>query len=605
MTFTLPTAYILPRISSPPLNASDKEYFNSEFADKIFKVELAGHPSASKIDSSVSISNADGLLWLARVPNKKNGVDDYFPGFTKHVLLESSPYKTLSELIAANKAGQFQSNEEVSSHIDQNKIQASYICYDKLCSYKTLEGAQLCGYIGKVWHQDFLDITGFDKETGILSTTDPTYNYYAMLETQQLAYINNVPMELDGDGEYWYKDDTKTFYIYNPKGDYFIATDGRFITGAYTSNLNFVNINFRCTKSEPVVFEYSDNITFDRTDISYVSGNGGFQAYRCLNFTLKNSEFGYFSGYGIYFRGVGIGERNDVYDYMKLENQNIVVENNYFHDIATVDIHSDVAAVKLNSHVIGAKIRHNEFSECTRHAISFGKSNGDVLIEYNVIHDCMTNSADGGAIHNGRGLIEPTNIIRYNIFYDIPATLQGGTMGIYLDDFEADNEIYGNIFYNVSQSILTNRGRDNSIHDNLMIESGTVHIGKDTNALIETYNDPSTEYGNQYINILPKEGSPYYDIWREKCPIPYSLNFDPAYTGKDSAFVPNNTVINNASFGAKFDFPEEVIAVSTLKDNIDYKITDNPFFVNPAIGDYRIHEDADFAGIPYEKIGRY
>jgi len=138
-----------------------------------------------------------------------------------------------------------------------------------------------------------------------------------------------------------------------------------------------------------------------------------------------------------------------------------------------------------------------------------------------------------------------------------------------------------------------------------MIESGTIHIGKDTNGLIETYNDPSSEYGNQYINILPKEGSPYYEIWREKCPIPYSLNFDPSYTEKDSAFVPNNTVINNASFGAKFDFPEEVIAVSTLKDNIDYKITENPIFVNPAIGDYRIRDDADFHKIPYEKIGRY
>jgi len=32
---------------------------------------------------------------------------------------------------------------------------------------------------------------------------------------------------------------------------------------------------------------------------------------------------------------------------------------------------------------------------------------------------------------------------------------------------------------------------------------------------------------------------------------------------------------------------------------------ENPLFVNPTFGDYRIREDADFANIPYEKIGRY
>jgi hypothetical protein len=40
-------------------------------------------------------------------------------------------------------------------------------------------------------------------------------------------------------------------------------------------------------------------------------------------------------------------------------------------------------------------------------------------------------------------------------------------------------------------------------------------------------------------------------------------------------------------------------------NNVDYTMKENPFFVNPSIGDYRIREDADFLKIPYEKIGRY
>ena len=39
--------------------------------------------------------------------------------------------------------------------------------------------------------------------------------------------------------------------------------------------------------------------------------------------------------------------------------------------------------------------------------------------------------------------------------------------------------------------------------------------------------------------------------------------------------------------------------------NLKFTINDNPYFVNPSIGDYRIIEDADFHKIPYEKIGRY
>ena len=39
--------------------------------------------------------------------------------------------------------------------------------------------------------------------------------------------------------------------------------------------------------------------------------------------------------------------------------------------------------------------------------------------------------------------------------------------------------------------------------------------------------------------------------------------------------------------------------------NLVFELDENPLFVNPAIGDYRIRENADFLKIPYEKIGRY
>jgi len=81
-----------------PLNTSDKEYFNSEFTDKIFKVELADHPSASKIDSSVSISNEDGLLWPSRVPNKKTELMTTSPASQSTLFLKAVPTKPFPSL---------------------------------------------------------------------------------------------------------------------------------------------------------------------------------------------------------------------------------------------------------------------------------------------------------------------------------------------------------------------------------------------------------------------------------------------------------------------------------------------------------------------------
>ena len=44
---------------------------------------------------------------------------------------------------------------------------------------------------------------------------------------------------------------------------------------------------------------------------------------------------------------------------------------------------------------------------------------------------------------------------------------------------------------------------------------------------------------------------------------------------------------------------------STIEGNAAYSYADNPIFVNPTLGDYRIRDGADFPDIQFEKIGRY
>ncbi|MBQ6789178.1 MAG: S-layer homology domain-containing protein [Clostridia bacterium] len=592
-----------------PLDAADKAYFSESNADKIMKVDLSAHPSADKIDSSVSISNAAGMLWPARIPNKLDGADQYYPNMTVNVATPDSPY-TMEEIRAEAIAnGYLNADTIILPYTEQNKLQALNTIKSRLDSYHTYEGVQICGYVSKVWHQDMLNIKSYDKATGVVEFFNKPQHGFVNVDESQKAFISNASEELDAVGEYWLDTSTKTLYIYGATGNYYIATDGTFIRATGAHYMSFVNLNFRCTKASPVALDSCDNVTFDRTDVSFVSGNGGFEVINCLNFTLKNSDFGYFSGYGIYFDGLNAGERPETgYDYMALMSQNVLVENNCFHDIALVDVHSDVAAVKLGNYVIGARIAHNEFYNSARHAISFGQTSFDVLIEYNEIHDCMTNSADGGAIHNGRGIVGPSHIMRYNLIYDIVASHQGGTYGIYLDDFETDNELYGNVFYNVTTPIVTNRGRDNYIHDNVLINSGNIMINYSPESAIKTYfdADSSREFQYQYHTLLPKEDSPYYAIWAAKCPNNYKVELDTEdFYNRNSAFVQNNTVVYNYFIDSVINFNEDAVAVGTIENNFELKTDENPFFANPAIGDYSVVKGEGLADNHFDKIGRY
>ena len=44
---------------------------------------------------------------------------------------------------------------------------------------------------------------------------------------------------------------------------------------------------------------------------------------------------------------------------------------------------------------------------------------------------------------------------------------------------------------------------------------------------------------------------------------------------------------------------------ATAEGNAAYGLDENPVFVNPTLGDYRIRDGVDFPDFHFEKIGRY
>ncbi len=79
---------------------------------------------------------------------------------------------------------------------------------------------------------------------------------------------------------------------------------------------------------------------------------------------------------------------------------------------------------------------------------------------------------------------------------------------------------------------------------------------------------------------------------------------------QEKEFCENSSLVitGNVSFNGTVKQPEfnEIFArYSTIEDNIPYSFEDNPLFVNPTRGDYRLRDGVDFPDIHFEDIGRY
>ena len=104
----------------------------------------------------------------------------------------------------------------------------------------------------------------------------------------------------------------------------------------------------------------------------------------------------------------------------------------------------------------------------------------------------------------------------------------------------------------------------------------------------------------------------YAEALEERRPGATSFSFD--FTDPwdpNFVFAPVNVITNNRYINAKGEGEEIIILLSdaadycTAEDNIGYTLSENPIFVNPTLGDYRIREGVDFPDIHFELIGRY
>ena len=568
---------------------ADKTLFRENVLHHIKKIDLSGKVAEGELTRASEAFTEDyGRLDAARVPNRNARGEVYL--------------ERMAEGVARG----------------QTRIAALKKRFD---SYHTLDGAVMIGCIGDEYWKTVFPLTGYDPETGIISY-DIIGPQYGLEEFAKAVYFLNISEEMDYAHEYYIDPDRQALYLYDPDSEsYSVSTGEHFAVIDGANCLTFRGLNFSgCTDNG---FEITaDDVAFDRCS---VIGTGGRYGLHVLGtgFTMQDSEFAYTAGCGMWF-----DSNKDVND---LVPTGPYIDNCLIHHAGQKWKNLQNPGIRIKR-AVGAVVSHCEIYNTPSAAISFGyvaeggqeRAIGCVF-EYNYLHDVANDLDDMGAVYTGRSFVNRDNAFRYNL---IAHTSDSHTsFGVYLDDGVAAQKVYGNIFYDCGTLGFVNSGGQYAdLHDNVCIRT-TDLWGEYQTAMAATAKyyywvyDEDEEHPTAWnsgnfrilyntLKLRPMPGDEYYELWLERWPELYEVleDYDDVEDPNCPATPGFNSVYNNYAVGYcvnSVDEPVERFAVR-FGNNRDFGIDENPLFVNPTLGDYRIRDDVtDFYHIPFEEIGRY
>lgn len=135
----------------------------------------------------------------------------------------------------------------------------------------------------------------------------------------------------------------------------------------------------------------------------------------------------------------------------------------------------------------GNVVDHNYFHDAPYVAVVYGGN--EHLFEFNEVECAMMESGDGGGMYTGRDWGSQGNVVRWNYFHHFgsegvewrrsqgvepeyePLKTSVMVMGLYLDDCDSGDVVYGNIFYKAGWAMFCGGGRDNKWRCNICIDS--------------------------------------------------------------------------------------------------------------------------------------
>lgn len=167
--------------------------------------------------------------------------------------------------------------------------------------------------------------------------------------------------------------------------------------------------------------------------------------------------------------------------------------------------------------------------------------------------------------------------------------------------------------------VCIHNGRSNNIHDNLFVDGGVSDVCGGVKEPINQYlatGDESVLLNNdfyvrwkgflsaleanpdmkvRFIAAFPEIATLTLDVTRAN---------EPGFVLYPRNYIRNNWYIDDKISDRNID-EDDPVGYIIREGNVCYTLTENPCFVNPSAGDYRIVEGSGAPEIYFEKIGRY
>ena len=590
-----------------PLDESDKAMFQSASAEKIKKVDVGALLGEIPSVENFALFTDEKYCNVARYPNLYDDGSDRFL-----------------------KGGNTNNDDPALSTL----LITSPVLYRRFAAYseRMIREMLLYGYIVRGYRKDTFTIESYDSDTKMLTVGYGSSSEFSKKLRRDwndaLMAVLNVPYELDVPGEYWVDRETGTLYVYDPEGTYRIPMphgekrirgivqydtgDGYPASEGYcaiyaedTGYITFRGIRFTSNVDEFFIGYRTSGFEFDRCRFDCCTGKNQILFEHSLpdvplGLRVTDCEFDLCIGRHVYVFDEANGPERFT------NRSEILVDNCYF---ARSNLLFDAEGA-VNLHCCsGGLVSHNQFENCYRYAVMFTGS-CDVVVEYNDFESAMTNSDDGG-VTRGCHDVQGNNVVRYNFYNSIA---NGGSVGRMAHYCDCGTLMYSNLIYDGGYAVYHGAGRDNELNCNVMIgPNAGASVGSLTEGIIATGEIsgawslvPQWNTVRTYIETVPG----YAEALEARRPGILDLLFDIEYaTDKAFFLAPTNTFIGNLFINEDARIHINLVNNSadycTVEGNVACTYDENPVFVNPTVGDYRIRSGVDFPDIHFEEIGRY
>lgn len=435
-------------------------------------------------------------------------------------------------------------------------------------TWKPDPGNMILGYPKYEWADASLHIANFDSQTGRVTTSDASP--YGVKDSQPF-YFFNILEELDAPGEFYIDRATKTLYVLPPqdwqqKEIQLSTLDKPIIETENASEVTFHNITVKSGRAEGISIANSTRVMVTHVTVQNVGGQG-IVVYGGSSVGIKFVAISQAGQGGVDITG---GDRN------QLVSSGHYVEDSKIRAYSRIR-HTYSPAISLSG--VGNRASHNEISDAPHLGIVL--HGNEHIVEYNNIHNIETESGDVGAIYLGRDWSEAGNIIRYNYIHDLGSDQYNNQIGIYLDDFASGTRVEGNIVARLDVGMLVGGGRNNTLNNNVAIES-TYPLAFDARGTNWATAACTAPDGIMFLNL---QKVPYSSpVWSEKYPW---LSGIP----KRQPCVPmDNVVSKNVFWSGHENTDEEALSGNTFSAN--WLTNANPGFVDAAKSNYQFVANA-------------